>query len=258
MAVLSILFWQMFESGITIFSFHTYLWLFQKGCNTYEVLLSWSEYSCYIRMWMTGIIDIRIIHPEYIFAFFHEIKSKGMRSHWSNSMTAQAFICSKCTTLCCKGKFLVSYQTVKSWRILLFERKYVCWMYFCFFIKLTQGEWGLADPTQWQCKLSFAKNVRHLLQRKVFGSLSKGQIMRDFIIWKEICILNVFLLFHKTESRRMRSHWLNSMTVQTFFCKNVRHLLQRKVFGFLSKGQIMRDFIIWKEIWKTLNKETRR
>ena len=126
---------------------------------------------------------------------------------------------------------------------------------FAFFIKLTQGEWGLADPTQWQCKLLFAKNVRHLLQRKVFGSLSKGQIMRDFIIWKEICILNVFLLFHKTESRRMRSHWLNSMTVQAFICKNVRHLLQRKVFGFLSKGQIMRDFIIWKEIWKTLNKE---
>ena len=173
-----------------------------------------------------------------------------MRSHWSNSMTARAFICAKCTTFCCKGKLLVSYQKVKSWWIWLFEWKYVYWTYFCFFIKLTQGEWGLIDPTQWQCNFSFAENVRHLLQRKVFGSLSKGQIMRDFIIWKEICILNVFLLFHKTESRRMRSHWLNSMTVQTFFCKKCTTSFTKESFWFLIKGSNHEGFYYLKRDMK--------
>jgi hypothetical protein len=188
-------------------------------------------------------------------------------------------------------------------------------------MKLNQREWGLIDPTQWQRKLSFASKCTTLCCKgKFLVSLSNGQVMKDFIIWKEICMLNVLLLFHKIDSRRMRSRWPNSMTVQafiyekcttsfakesfwflikgsnhegfyylngnmytecifafsqnwikenevsltqfndsaSFICKNVRHLLQRKAFGFLSKGQIMRDFIIWKETWKTLNKEKRR
>ena len=121
-----------------------------------------------------------------VFLLFHKIDSRRMRSRWPNSMTVQAFICEKMYDIFCKGKFLVPYQRVKSWGILLFERKYVYWMYFCFFIKLNQGEWGLIDSTQWQCKPSFAKMYDIFYKGKFFGFLSKGQIMRDFIIWKEI------------------------------------------------------------------------
>ena len=154
-----------------------------------------------------------------------------MRSHWSNSMTAQAFICSKCTTLCCKGKFLVSYQTVKSWRILLFERKYVCWMYFCFFIKLTQGEWGLADPTQWQCKLSFAKNVRHLLQRKVFGSFIQGSNHEGFYYLKGNMYTECIFAFSQ--------NWLkeNEVSLTQLNDSAIFHL--RKMYDIFCKGKFL-------------------
>ena len=179
-----------------------------------------------------------------------------MRSHWSNSMTAQAFICFKmydtllqrkvfsflikrssherfyylkgnmyaeCTfafsqnwfkenevsltqlndsasfylrkmyDILCKGKFLVPYQRVKSWGILLFERKYVYWMYFCFFIKLNQGEWGLIDSTQWQCKPSFAKMYDIFYKGKFLVSYQRvkswGILLfeRKYVYWMYFC-----------------------------------------------------------------------
>ena len=169
-----------------------------------------------------------------------------MRSHWSNSMTAQAFICFKmydtllqrkvfsflikrssherfyylkgnmyaeCTfafsqnwfkenevsltqlndsasfhlrkmyDIFCKGKFLVPYQRVKSWGILLFERKYVYWMYFCFFTKLNQGEWGLIDSIQWQCKLHLQKCTTSFTKES-FWFLIKGSNHEGFYYLK--------------------------------------------------------------------------
>ena len=144
---------------------------FQKGHNTYEVLLSWSKCSCYIRMWMTGIIDIRITHLEFAFFSWNQIKENE--------------------------------------------------------VSLIQ----LNDSASFHLR----KMYDILLQRKVLSFLSKSQVM-DLIIWKEICILNVFLLFHKTDSRRMRSHWPNLMTVQFFICEKCTTSFAKESFWFLIKG----------------------
>ena len=110
MAVLSFLFWQMFEIWITIFHFiHIIYDLFRAEIIIMKFYYPDLNVLVIFRMWMTGIIDIHITHSEYIFAF-HEIQSRRMRSHWSNSMTAQTYIYAKCTTFCCKGKFIVPYK----------------------------------------------------------------------------------------------------------------------------------------------------
>ena len=152
----------------------------------YDILLQRKVLSFLSKSQVMDLIIWKEICILNVFLLFSENWFKENEVSLTQLNDSAIFHLRKMYDIFCKGKFLVPYQRVKSWGILLFERKYVYWMYFCFFIKLNQGEWGLIDSTQWQCKPSFAKNVRHLLQRKVFGFLSKGQIMRDFIIWKEI------------------------------------------------------------------------